>query len=132
MKPFIHSGVSVRKWGGMPDDYQEIHDFLDISKSASADMRHRVLLHHSMGPYIAERVFGITITNSDGKEVSVRDIAEQHIMDDMGGVIPSFDQWVKELNMKSWMGNPSITTKVFTLDQLREGLEAGLEIRYSD
>lgn len=122
MKPFIHAGVSVKKFGGTTNDYIQIHDMMDISKSASADMRHRMLFHHSLGPYIMETIFGTTITNSDGKEVSVRDIAEQHILDDMGGKIPSFDQWVQELNMTPWMGQPTITKKTFTLQELQNGL----------
>lgn len=91
-----------------------------------------MLLHHSLGCYIVEKCFGITITNSEGKEVSVRDIAEQHILDDMGGKIPSYDQWVQELNMKSWMGQPSITTKTFTLDQLAKGLVPETKNSYCD
>lgn len=131
MKPHIHSSISVRKWGGCPSDYQEIHDFLDISKMASADMRHRMLLHHSLGCYILEKCFGLTITNSDGKEVSVRDIAEGHILDDLG-CIPSFDKWIQEMSMQSWMGQPSITTKTFTLDQLAEGLVPETKNNYCD
>lgn len=123
MKPHIHSSISVRKWGGCPSDYQEIHDFLDISKSASADMRHRMLLHHSLGCYIVEKCFGITITNSDGLEVSVRDIAEAHIIEDLGR-IPSLDEWVTKLPLEAWMGQPSITTKTFSLDDLAKGLDA--------
>lgn len=84
-------------------------------------MRHRMLLHHSLGCYVVEAAFGLTITNSDGKEVSVRDIAEQHILDDLG-CIPSFDKWVQEMSMQTWMGQPSVTTKTFSLDDLAAGI----------
>jgi hypothetical protein len=113
MKPFIHSDRAAKKFGGRREDYAEIDEFLDISKSAHADMRHRALLHHSMGPYICERVFGRTITNSDGKEVSVRDIAELHILEDLGR-IPSFSEWCELMPLESWMGNP--VSKVRTID----------------
>lgn len=103
MKPYLHGIVSVKKFGGKPEDYQEIHDFLDSSKAHMADMRHRALLHNSYGIYICERLFGHNITNSAGKLVSVRDIAEQHILDDMGR-IPTVQDYLRHLPMLPWLG----------------------------
>lgn len=110
MKPFLHGKVSAKRWGGKPEDYQEIHDFLDMTKAAHPDMRHRAVLHNSMGPYIAERVFGINIKNSDGKLVSVRDIAEQHIIDDMGR-IPTVSDYLDGMPMYEWLGGPKRTVR---------------------
>ena len=59
MKPHIHAVNSARKWGGEPEDYLPIHNFLDISKMAHPDIRHRAILHNSLGPYIAEKIFGV-------------------------------------------------------------------------
>jgi hypothetical protein len=103
MKPYLHGKVSARKWGGKPEDYQEIHDFLDSSKAAFPDMRHRAILHSSFGIFICEKVFGINIENSDGKLVSVRDIAEQHVIDDMGR-IPTVQDYLQGMPMYSWLG----------------------------
>jgi hypothetical protein len=103
VKPYLHSRVSVKKWGGKTADYQPIHDFLDSPKAAHADMRHRAILHNSMGPYICERIWGINITNSDGKEVSVRDIAEQHIIDDLGR-IPTISNYLDGMPLYPWLG----------------------------
>jgi len=103
VKPDIHAINSVKKWGGRREDYQPIHDFLDCSKSCHADMRHRAILHNSLGPFIAERVFGINIVNSDGREVSVRDIAEKHIIEDMGQ-IPSVSDYLSGMPMYDWLG----------------------------
>jgi hypothetical protein len=103
MKPHIHAKSSVKKWGGVPEDYQPIHDFLDCSKATHADMRHRAILHNSLGPFIAERVFGVNITNADGKLVSVRDIAERHIIEDMGQ-IPSVSDYLAEMPFYGWLG----------------------------
>lgn len=91
MKPSDHSIKSVRRYGGVSTDYLEIHEFLDMSKAGHPDMRHRALLHNSMGPFIAVRVFGRTITNSDGREVDVRQVCEDHLIEDMGR-IPSVTQ----------------------------------------
>ena len=84
MKPFLHGKVSVKKWGGKEEDYQKIHDWFDQTKAHFPDMRHRAILHSSFGIFLCEQMFGLNITNSDGKTVSVRDIAEQHVIDDMG------------------------------------------------
>ena len=114
MKPFLHGQISVRKWGGKPEDYQEIHDFFDWSKQCHPDMRHRAILHNSLGCYIAERLFGINITNSEGKLVSVRDIAEQHIIDDMGR-IPTVSDYLNEMPMYSWLGGPKVKKSTFNV-----------------
>lgn len=105
MKPYLHARVSVKKWGGAPEDYLKIHDFLDESKAHFADMRHRALLHNTFGIYICERLFGHNITTSAGRLVSVRDIAEQHIIDDMGR-IPSVQDYLQGMPLYNWLGGP--------------------------
>lgn len=102
MKPFLHSKNSARKYGGTPEDYQEIHDFMDSSKSALADMRHRSYFHNAFGIFVVEKVFGTTITNSEGKEVSVRDIAEDHVIEDLG-FIPTLENWLSNMKEQDWM-----------------------------
>lgn len=106
-KPHIHAESSAKKFGGKPKDYIEIHNLLDSSKAALCDQRHRALTHNSwfIG-VILERIFGVTITNSEGKEVSVRDIGEQHALEDFGGkFIPSAQDWLINLTMQDWMDN---------------------------
>ncbi len=106
-KPFIHAKSSAKKFGGTPDEYLAIHDFLDSSKGSIADNRHRALTHTSWFlSFVLERVFGTTIKNSDGKEVSVRDIGEQHILEDFGGkFIPSAQDYLQEIDAQPWMQN---------------------------
>jgi hypothetical protein len=103
MKPWKHAQVSVKKFGGKPEDYLKIHDFFDSSKAHFPDMRHRALLHSSFGIFIVESVFGTNIMNSDGKLVSVRDIGEQHVIDDMG-TIPTVQDYLIHLPLLSWLG----------------------------
>jgi hypothetical protein len=100
---YHHAVSSAQKWGGRPDDYQLIHDWLDGSKVILADFRHRALRHHSEGCFAAEALFGVTITNSAGRAVPVRLIAEQHIVEDLGRV-PSFADWVRCIKPEPWMG----------------------------
>lgn len=129
-KPWIHAKSSARKFGGEPEDYLDIHDFMDSTKAALADVRHRAILHNSFGCFIAEKVFGTVRTNSDGKEYSPRDVAEQHILEDMGH-IPTIERWLKEIPIEGWMGPPKARKRVFipfnkTDDEEKEN-EDGLE-----
>lgn len=100
--PNVHAKSSARKFGGKMEDYLAIHDWFDDSKSHMADMRHRALKHHSAGIYEAERVFGNSIINSEGKEVFVRYIGEQHVLEDLG-FIPSLEDWFENMEMQKWM-----------------------------
>lgn len=103
MKPYLHAQNSVKRYGGKVEDYLEIHDWFDSTKSAWADVRHRAVLHSTFGIYVAEQVFGHTLTNSDGKIVQVRDVAEDHVAEDFGGKIPTIEQWLKDLPIEAWM-----------------------------
>lgn len=104
MKPWIHAENSAKKWGGTPTDYLKIHDWFDYTKSHFADNRHRALRHHTLGIFEAERVFGATIINSDKKVVSVRDIGEQHVLEDLG-FIPTVADYLNHLLYQDWMGS---------------------------
>lgn len=106
MKPYLHAKSSAKKWGGTPEDYLPIHDWFDHTKGHFPDVRHRALLHSSWGIYIAEQVFGHNITNSAGRNVSVRDIGEQHVMEDLG-TIPTVQDYLSEMTLQPWMGGPS-------------------------
>jgi len=101
-KALVHARSSARKWGGKPEDYIDIHEYIDSTKSAHAEVTHRCVFHSAFGIYIVEDVFGRTLTNSDGKEVFVRDVAEQHVLEDLG-FIPSLSDWLHEMPAKPWM-----------------------------
>lgn len=106
-KPIYHAISSVKKFGGHVDDYMPIHDFMDSSKGSIADNRHRALTHNAWFlSVVLERVFGHTITNSDGKMVSVREIGEQHVLEDFQGkFIPTAQDFLQEIEFKTWMNN---------------------------
>jgi hypothetical protein len=115
MKPHIHAKNSVRAHGGTYADYQAIHDFIDSSKSAMPDMRHRAVLHSAFGIFIVERVFGVTITNSDRRVVSVRDIAEEHVIEDLGH-IPTLQDYFEHMELAPWMGGARTKTRFIPID----------------
>lgn len=102
MNAYYHAKSSASKWGGAPEDYMPVHAFLDESKMILADYRHRALRHHAEGCWMAERILGPTIVNSNGVHVPVRLIAERHITEDLG-FIPSFADWAKCISGQSWM-----------------------------
>ncbi len=116
MKPRIHAENSVKKWGGKIADYLPIHNFFDQTKAHIPDHRHRAILHSSFGIFLCEQVFGVVIMNSDNKEVSVRDIGEQHVLEDFRGkFIPTIQDWLMKLPLEPWMDNgdglpPSVDT----------------------
>lgn len=68
-------------------------------------MRHRAVLHSAFGIYITERVFGTFITLGNGRVVQVRDIAEQHVIDDMG-TIPTLEDYLRGMPFYDWLGGP--------------------------
>lgn len=103
MHPHHHAMTSVKVWGGKVEDYVAIHDWFDATKEVFGDARHRALRHHSQGIFECERVFGRTITNSDGRVVPVRYIGEQHIKEDCGGRIPTVADWFRNIKMEPWM-----------------------------
>lgn len=116
-KPYVHAKSSARKWGGEPSDYLRIHDWFDQTKSHFPDVRHRALLHSSFGIYLAEQVFGHNVTNSAGREVSVRDIGEQHVLEDLG-TIPTVQDYLSQMALQTWMGGPSRKSRHIAFDAI--------------
>jgi hypothetical protein len=110
--PYHHALSSVRRWGGVVEDYLPIHDWFDATKSHFADFRHRALRHHSQGLFEAERVFGHTITLSTGRIVPVRWIGEQHVQEDLGH-IPSVADWLCHITPQRWMNSPQKLSREF-------------------
>ncbi|HSH28978.1 MAG TPA: hypothetical protein VK971_03635 [Thiohalobacter sp.] len=105
---YYHATSSARTFGGVPEDYLPIHEWFDATKESFADFRHRALRHHAEGIFEAERVFGVTITNSTGKAVPVRYIGEQHVLEDCGGRIPNLADWLSRIQPQPWMARGTL------------------------
>jgi len=132
LKPWSHARSSAHKFGGSPEDYIEIHNFFDSTKSVVADMRHRAILHNAFGIFLAESTFGTMvkvkgkgwqkmpwIKNSKGEVVQVRDIGEQHVIEDLGR-IPGLEECMKNLPMEAWFGGPIRKKKLIRLEDLSD------------
>lgn len=123
--PYHHALSSVKKWGGIIDDYMPIHEWFDATKAHHADFRHRALRHHSEGIFLMESIFGPTIQLSnacpncdykgpcttcpacviqtrEGKRIPTRWIGEQHVTEDLGR-IPAATEWLSALKPEPWM-----------------------------
>lgn len=105
--PHIHAISSAKKFGGKMEDYMEIHSKMDCSKAYIADNRHRCLTHNMF--WVKEvmiPLYGDVITNSDNKLVSVKDICEQHILEDYRHkFIPTPQDFIENMEFQEWMQN---------------------------
>ena len=106
-KPYIHAQIDAKQLGGEPDDYIEIHEFMDSSKAALPDFRHRTLTHNIWFiTVVLPRVSGEAFRRkSDGKRMSTRDIGERHVAQDFHGFIPTAQDYLAEMEVKPWMMN---------------------------
>lgn len=111
-KAWVHAVSSAKRWGGKPEDYIAVHEKMDSTKMAHAEVTHRAVFHSAFGIYVIEVIFGRFLTNSDGKDVFVRDVAEQHVLEDLG-FIPSLSDWLKEMPSQPWMaGQRKVQVKI--------------------
>lgn len=115
MKPLIHAKISVKKYGGVVEDYLPIHNFIDSTKSSMPDIRHRAILHSAFGIFMVEQVFGVYIKNSTGKDVSVRDLGEEHVIQDLG-FIPTLEKYLNHMTIEPWMSGTLKKTRVIDFD----------------
>ena len=113
MNPYVHAKNSANKYGGEPADYLEIHQFMDSAKEHLGTIVHRIVLHNTFGISLAERIFGDIvqtgtgkfvrqnfIMNSDGKRVYIRDIAQDHVLEDMHGIIPTMSELFEDITVE--------------------------------
>ena len=141
--PYHHAVSSARQFGGVPEDYQAIHDWFDKSKSQRADPRHRALRHHSEGIFTCEEVFGRTITLSTcgrcgglrvghlfsdceafkPKVIPVRWIGEQHVREDLG-FIPTANMWLDGIPLEPWMTRSRKLSKELEAEDQDDSKEA--------
>jgi hypothetical protein len=111
-KPIFHAINSSKKFGGKPADYQAIHCKLDESKSAYPQMSHRIVLHSTFGRDFCVKLFGESLLNSDGQWISVAEVVNQHVLEDLG-FLPSMEEWFKELPSTS----PLVKSSYFPTEQ---------------
>ena len=104
MTPYDHAKSSAKKFGGVPEDYTDIHNWFDETKAYTGDWTHRALRHHSAGIQWAIEKFGHAIVNSNGQAIPTKMLAEQHVEEDCG-FIPTPADYLKVLknSPERWM-----------------------------
>ena len=98
---YYHAVSSSNAFGGVPDDYLEIHEWFDRSRKGTSSILHRMLAHHTAGIADAVEHFGSTITISTGRKVPVSLIGEQHITEDLG-FVPTLDDYIGMMSCPRW------------------------------
>lgn len=121
MTPSDHSRLHARRWGGKWEDYIAIDEWLDQTKYHFADVRHRAILHSGFGMQLAVQVFGQTIkVPGVPKPVPVRDIVQEHILQDLG-FVPTIKDWLKHVSYQGWMLKATKETKLVASGKLDLG-----------
>ena len=98
---YFHAVSSANAFGGVPEDYLEIHSWFDCSRAGTSSILHRMLSHHTAGIQDAVATFGKTITISTGRKVPVSLSGEQHIQEDIG-FVPTLDDYISMMTAPRW------------------------------
>ncbi|MDF7820867.1 hypothetical protein P1X15_24810 [Runella sp. MFBS21] len=108
MNVWKHCLLSTKKFGGLPEDYFSIHDFIDSSKLFIFHAKHRAMLHNLYGIELCISLFGHYIVNTDNKTILVRDIAAEHCKEDLSGFIPTLNDWFIDFELPNDFIIPNI------------------------
>ena len=117
MNIWDHSRLSVRKFGGIEEDYIHIHKFIDSSKLFYYNFKHRLLLHNLYGVEIVTQKFGNIIANTDNVIILIRDIAIEHLKEDLNGYVPTLNEWLIENDKEL---SKAISLPIIDNDEVRE------------
>jgi hypothetical protein len=104
-----HAKISARKFGGKSEDYIKLHKLMDSSKHHLPHWQHRAFSHNTWFVSVMDELIGPYITNSDGNQVSVRDILHEHLKEDHSGKVPTLQDWARNIKfekMEGWENHP--------------------------
>jgi hypothetical protein len=116
---WYHAVSASHKYGGTPEDYLPIEEFIDSSKQVIGDSRHRSVYHHTLGVFLCQTIFGKTLTIEKSHktiQVPVREIAERHIIEDLGW-LPSPADYIKGMPLEKWMSG-AVRKEVGSFDSI--------------
>lgn len=100
MNAMQHARISAKRWGGEPEDYYELHAFIDSTKSLCSDARHRIL-HTLWGiNSVVIPIFGHSVQNSAGKSIDIKDLCERDhlLVDYQQRFIPTLSDFVHAID----------------------------------
>jgi len=144
MTPLQHAKITAKQQGVELTENKwilEIHEWFDKTKAHVPDMRHRAMRHNSEGIFLCEEFFAMKygatyITNSVGRDITIRSIGEQHVLEDLG-FIPTLERCLRSLSLDGndkWLGGPAKNRRVKIIslndnDSMVEAKEPG-QIRH--
>lgn len=103
-----------------------VQKMFGIDFSALERLREKYNLPHSfisdfLDLLAHNRSRGVHIVNSDNQKVHLRNIAEQHILEDFRNrFIPTLEDYLKEMQLASWMDNALGSPRSAETKSLRE------------
>ncbi len=68
------------------------------------------------GIFLLEKLFGVSIVNSDGKQIPVRYVGEQHVKEDLGR-IPTAQDWLLQIKPQRWMYGQRLDEEMLTINE---------------
>jgi len=81
MKALVHAKLDAKRLkSNDTTTLEEIHRFMDLSKSGDSTNAHRMIFHHSEGCFWMERIFGINFEELDALRTKYN-LPEEFIMD---------------------------------------------------
>lgn len=87
MRPYHHAKGSASRYGGAWKDYISVHELIDSSKLAFANLRHRMILHSvDFGYEVASRIPTI-------RQENLSKLVRDHVVEDIGFEI-CLEQWL--------------------------------------
>jgi hypothetical protein len=91
MRPWQHAKSSAHHFNGSWQNDLPIHEFLDMTKFAVADLRHRIILHNiDLGPRLAAAAFP--------NHPNAWSVARRHVEEDMR-CTPSLADWLSHCDL---------------------------------
>lgn len=84
--PLYHARSSAARHGGPAAAYMDLHSWMDRSKMALADCRHRLALHNAWGIELGLARFGPALAVPGVGGVPVRALLEGHVSEDLGRI----------------------------------------------
>ncbi|WP_196160855.1 hypothetical protein [Reinekea sp. G2M2-21] len=108
--PTLHAESSARLFGGQSSDWLPVHLYLDDTKKAFGDFRHRAFRHHEQGALLC----ATSLATDPAHQEKLYLVAEQHIREDCGGRLPTIEDWLDcfDVDGLGKLDKPVISTSV--------------------
>ncbi len=126
MKPLAHARLAAARRGGSWQETIAVQNWIDSSKAAFASVQHRALLHHDVGAWLAQKVFGVV--DVAGNNVTAFDLVADHVTEDLGTLV-RVECWLDEIPREA-LRKQRVAPERRNVLILREDAHEGCAARY--